>query len=107
MSPPQPQIQQLTPSSLHGEGPHWDCGQNMLYYVDISGQMLHRYDPATKDLKAVYFGREGKARWIDLGLQRIRSVLLSPSLVSYLRKRDKSTVRIQLEARAVADLWSR
>ncbi|XP_052120069.1 regucalcin-like [Frankliniella occidentalis] len=51
----QPQIQQVTPPSQHGEGPHWDCGQNMLYYVDISGQMLHRYDPATKDLKAVRF----------------------------------------------------
>lgn len=55
------QIEQVTPPATHGEGPHWDCGQNVLYYVDISGQKLNRFDPATKDLKTVHFGEATRA----------------------------------------------
>jgi len=35
-----------------GEGPHWDAKTKQLYYVDLLGKAIHRYDPATKD-----FGR--------------------------------------------------
>ena len=30
-----------------GEGPHWDEKERCLYYVDINGKAVHRYDPAT------------------------------------------------------------
>jgi sugar lactone lactonase YvrE len=30
-----------------GEGPIWDPGQDVLYWVDITKHLVHRYDPAT------------------------------------------------------------
>ncbi|XP_054258472.1 regucalcin-like [Macrosteles quadrilineatus] len=43
-----PVLTRVTEPVDHGEGPHWDPTEQVLYYVDISGQALHRYDPATK-----------------------------------------------------------
>jgi sugar lactone lactonase YvrE len=31
-----------------GEGPYWDSSERILYWVDILGQRIHIYDPATK-----------------------------------------------------------
>ncbi len=30
-----------------GEGPVWLAGENLLWFVDIKGQLIHRFDPAT------------------------------------------------------------
>jgi len=30
-----------------GEGPSWDTRENVLWWVDITGNLVHRYDPAT------------------------------------------------------------
>jgi len=30
-----------------GEGPHWVAEKQELVYVDIPGQAVHRYEPAT------------------------------------------------------------
>ena len=30
-----------------GEGPCWDTRENVLWWVDITGNLVHRYDPAT------------------------------------------------------------
>ncbi|XP_054280303.1 regucalcin-like [Macrosteles quadrilineatus] len=43
-----PVLTRVTEPVDHGEGPHWDPTEKVLYYVDISGQALHRYDPAIK-----------------------------------------------------------
>ncbi|RZF39123.1 hypothetical protein LSTR_LSTR013858 [Laodelphax striatellus] len=32
---------------LHGEGPHWDAHNQVLYFVDISGNTVHRLNPST------------------------------------------------------------
>ncbi|RZC37252.1 SGL domain containing protein [Asbolus verrucosus] len=37
-----------TNSTELGEGPHWDCATQSLYFVDIFGKSIHRYVPATK-----------------------------------------------------------
>ena len=34
------------PQCLVGEGPVWDVAEQALYYVDIIGKQVHRYDPA-------------------------------------------------------------
>jgi sugar lactone lactonase YvrE len=31
-----------------GEGPHWDAATGQLYFVDLLGKGIHRYDPVTK-----------------------------------------------------------
>lgn len=36
-----------TEQCLVGEGPLWDVQEQALYFVDIVGRKLHRYDPAT------------------------------------------------------------
>lgn len=33
--------------SLLGEGPYWDVPEQRLYWVDIKGRLIHRFDPAT------------------------------------------------------------
>lgn len=34
------------PASQLGEGPHWDARGQKLYWVDIEGKTVHRFDPA-------------------------------------------------------------
>jgi sugar lactone lactonase YvrE len=36
----------LEAGALLGEGPLWEAGDRMLYWVDIKGQEVHRFDPA-------------------------------------------------------------
>lgn len=38
----------------HSEGPHWDHRSQKLYFVDIDGQKICRFDPVTKDLTCTY-----------------------------------------------------
>jgi L-arabinonolactonase len=33
--------------AILGEGPYWDVTEQQLYWVDIKGQLIHRFDPAT------------------------------------------------------------
>jgi L-arabinonolactonase len=37
----------LQARALLGEGPLWDPEDRALYWVDIKGQMVHRFDPST------------------------------------------------------------
>jgi sugar lactone lactonase YvrE len=37
----------LPARALLGEGPLWDAGEGVLYWVDIKGRSVHRFDPAT------------------------------------------------------------
>ena len=37
----------LDTRAIIGEGPHWDAGQGCLWWVDILGSCLHRFDPAS------------------------------------------------------------
>ena len=37
----------------HSEGPHWDNRSQTLYFVDIDGQKICRFDPVTKDLACI------------------------------------------------------
>lgn len=40
-------VEQLpSPKNVLGEGPHWDVGSQSLYYIDIYGGTIHRYDYA-------------------------------------------------------------
>ncbi|WP_121663177.1 SMP-30/gluconolactonase/LRE family protein [Metabacillus litoralis] len=40
-----------------GEGPHWNGEEQALYWVDIIGKRLHRYDPLTKENKTFTFNQ--------------------------------------------------
>ncbi|CAL8113459.1 unnamed protein product [Orchesella dallaii] len=42
----EPYVQTVSNSSL-SEGPHWNADKQELYYVDITGQFVNRYVPAT------------------------------------------------------------
>ena len=37
----------LDAEALHGEGPLWDADTQLLWWVDITGQSVHSFDPAT------------------------------------------------------------
>jgi sugar lactone lactonase YvrE len=37
----------LDVGAQHGEGPLWDAESGQLWWVDITGQMVHSFDPAT------------------------------------------------------------
>lgn len=50
-------IQQLTEPVLHGEGPHWDSEKQLLYFVDISGQRIHQYNPYSRHLTYANIGK--------------------------------------------------
>ena len=39
------------------EGPHWDDVSQTLYYVDIVGDVVYRYDPATDSNEKVAIGK--------------------------------------------------
>jgi sugar lactone lactonase YvrE len=41
-----------------GEGPVWDARESVLWWLDIPGEALHRYDPATGEDTAVDLGRQ-------------------------------------------------
>jgi sugar lactone lactonase YvrE len=41
-----------------GEGPVWDPRTSVLWWLDIPGEALHRYDPATGDDTATALGRQ-------------------------------------------------
>ena len=36
-----------------GEGPHWSEAEQCLYYIDIFGKKVCRYDPATNENKSL------------------------------------------------------
>ncbi|KAJ4445742.1 hypothetical protein ANN_12427 [Periplaneta americana] len=40
-------VESLTPPMILGEGPHWDQEAAVLYFVDLHGSTLNKYDPAT------------------------------------------------------------
>ena len=40
-----------------GEGPSWDARENVLWWVDITGNLVHRYDPATGADTTIDVGR--------------------------------------------------
>lgn len=40
-----------------GEGPHWDAAQQCLYFVDILGQAILKYVPATNKTTKATIGK--------------------------------------------------
>jgi len=39
----------------HGEGPHWDAETGVLFFVDISRELVNKYDPATEQVTHAQF----------------------------------------------------
>ena len=54
---PTPKVEQITPSAILGEGPHWDHKAQALYYVDVPASTVNKYDPASKKLTSVKIGK--------------------------------------------------
>lgn len=50
-------IEKLTSAIELGEGPHWNSNDQNLYYVDINGQKVMRYNPATREVTSAYFSK--------------------------------------------------
>lgn len=51
-----PKIEQITQPLEHSEGPYWDTEKQALFFVDIPGQKVYRYDPASKQLTFALIG---------------------------------------------------
>lgn len=57
-----PKIERLEEiaTTLVGEAPHWDCGTQTLYFVDVFGNTINKYVPATKEYTKACVKTEGK-----------------------------------------------
>ncbi|XP_017754936.1 PREDICTED: regucalcin-like [Eufriesea mexicana] len=47
-------VEPLTGPYSLGEGPHWDCISQNLYFVDIFAQKVFRFDPATGSITSAF-----------------------------------------------------
>ncbi|XP_028147046.1 uncharacterized protein LOC114340496 [Diabrotica virgifera virgifera] len=56
MNPKLERVKEISTTEL-GEGPHWDAETQSLYLVDIFGQAIHRYVPATRQHTKVVLER--------------------------------------------------
>ncbi|KAG7298903.1 hypothetical protein JYU34_017360 [Plutella xylostella] len=73
-----PRVEKVCEPVLLGEGPHWDCKRQALYYVSIQDHTIHKYVPATNEhCKTKLEGRvgfivpvEGSADQFVVGLER-------------------------------------
>ncbi|XP_047003096.1 regucalcin-like isoform X2 [Schistocerca americana] len=46
-------VEKITEPCKLGEGPHWDADKKVLYFVDVRGNRVHKYDPLTRTLKSL------------------------------------------------------
>ncbi|XP_047103047.1 regucalcin-like [Schistocerca piceifrons] len=51
-------VEKISEPCRLGEGPHWDTDKKVLYFVDIDGMRVHKYDPATRTEVTVNFDEE-------------------------------------------------
>ncbi|XP_059051803.1 regucalcin-like isoform X1 [Achroia grisella] len=51
-----PLIKNIFRGDGHLEGPHWSIEENALYFVDITGQKVHRLDGQTGNITTKYIG---------------------------------------------------
>ena len=40
----------------HGEGPHWNAETGVLFFVDISKELVNKYDPTTQKVTHAQLG---------------------------------------------------
>lgn len=54
-----PKIQRVAeiPNLVLGEGPHWDIETQSLYFVDIFGKSIHKFNPSTGQHSKAIFGK--------------------------------------------------
>lgn len=52
-----PNIEKLLGGFQLGEGPYWDVKSQSLYFVDIGGNSIHKYVPATKIHTSAFLGK--------------------------------------------------
>lgn len=50
-------VEPLVGPYILGEGPHWDCASQKLYFVDIFAQKVLRFDPVTGTVTSVLVGK--------------------------------------------------
>ncbi|KAK7862957.1 hypothetical protein R5R35_004911 [Gryllus longicercus] len=54
-APGTPVVRSVTPPVDHGEGCYWDDRTQVLYFVDIAGELVNRYNPATGQVTNIHF----------------------------------------------------
>lgn len=53
-----PQIERISEGFILSESPHWDAKTQNLYYVDIFGKKIFRYNPTSTELTAADLGKQ-------------------------------------------------
>lgn len=51
-------IFQVARGGSHFEGPHWSSTENVLYWVDITMQKVHRLDPGSGNVTTRTIGNQ-------------------------------------------------
>jgi gluconolactonase len=49
-------VEKITESVELGEGPHWDVATQSLYFVDIFGKAIYKYNPSAERLTKAVIG---------------------------------------------------
>lgn len=52
-----PKIEKLCGNFKLGEAPFWDEESQVLYFVDINGYTINKYDPKTKKHTSAHVGK--------------------------------------------------
>nr|CAD7441868.1 unnamed protein product [Timema bartmani] len=87
----------VSPPLLCGEGPHWQVDEKVLYSVDLTGQCVRRYDPATKTETFIKLGDRQVTFVLPIKGQR-NKFLISIGLTLYILTWDgKSSTPSNLE----------
>ena len=79
--------------SIIGESPVWSAKDRLLYWVDIAGKILHRWNPATKEHKSIQFAEKVSAVALGKGASLI--LTLGKKVVRY---DSKTTVLAEIES---------
>ncbi|XP_039297158.1 regucalcin isoform X2 [Nilaparvata lugens] len=114
-----PRLIAVTEPVQHGEGPHWDAHNQLLYFVDISGNTVHRLNPSTNMHSAITLNDSvsfvipirGRVNQFIIGLGRSLAVLhwdgFSPTFQVFVKEsvdNDRPNNRFN---DAKADPWGR
>ncbi|GLH01975.1 Regucalcin [Gryllus bimaculatus] len=96
-------VEVVSRKAILGEGPHWDEVENVLYFVDIKGKEVRRYDPSSKTETAVKIDEGTISLVVPVDGQKDKFIISVGRNISILTWDGKSEKPSNLETIAEVD----